>query len=43
MAVAGTIKKNKMAAAKQRRLDRGKKKMDAKAKRQASPDKKRWF
>jgi hypothetical protein len=35
MAVAGTIKKAKLAAAKERRLERGKKKMEAKALRQA--------
>ena len=43
MATIGTVKKNKMEAAKNRRLERGKKKMEAKAKRQANPEKKRWF
>lgn len=43
MAVIGRIKKEKMEAAKDRRLVRGKKKMDAKAKRKADPNKKRWF
>lgn len=43
MATIGTVKKNKMEAAKNRRLERGKKKMDAKAARKANPDKKRWF
>jgi len=35
MAVKGTIKKNKLEAAMNRRLERGKKKMQAKAMRQA--------
>jgi len=35
MAVKGTIKKAKMEAAMSRRLERGKKKMEAKAMRQA--------
>lgn len=42
MATIGNTKKNKMEAAKSRRLARGAKKMAAKAKRSSEP-KKRWF
>ena len=43
MATIGNIKKNKMAAAFERRIQRGKKKMVAKAARATNPDKRRWF
>ena len=43
MATVGSIKKNKLEAAKNRRLERGKKKMEAKDRRQADPNKRRWF
>lgn len=42
MATIGRIKKEKMEAAKDARLQRGKKKMEAKAERQAG-GKRRWF
>ena len=43
MATIKSTKKNKMTAAFERRIERGKKKMAAKIARAANPDKRRWF